>query len=536
MILRKIYINKFHGFQDVGFHLGKNITIIAGPNGTQKTTLLGLMSQAFTIGKESEMRFEKPLCGGSYKSAFADKFKLSPKYDKAGEHEWTLSFFSDKEEDYTVSSMYRQKTKGNQLRFWKKGNRKKGTGYSQYPTIFLSLKRLIPLGEEPGIKEKNEIKFEQNEIELFKRWHNDILFSFDKIIETNVVESPNKTTLGITTDLYDWMQNSAGQDNLGKILLALLSFKRLHDKYKHSYRGGLLFIDELDATMYPGSQRKLLEVLRSFSTKYNIQVVFTTHSLTLLRLAYNLMQEADSIPATKDSIQIIYLEKKDDKIGISEKFPYAAVENRLQHITSPRKQLPKIKIYTEDAEAVAVTKALLKRSGFLNRLDFTKYKFGKDNFINLMQIGVAEFRYPNSIIIFDGDVSADEKAIAKLNKIKCKCNWLMLPSKDSPEVLLAKYLFGLSDNNPLWESIYPDYNKTVCFGNYKLEDIVQKREIAKLWFLEQSGHYPHWCLKIINSWKKSSQENEDEVKKFIANFVELSNNIASELRIPPIKK
>lgn len=422
MILRKIHIKKFHGFQDVGFHLGKNITIIAGQNGTQKTTLLGLMSQAFTIGKESEMRFEKPLCGGSYKSAFADKFKLSPKYDKAGEHEWTLSFFSDAEEDYTVSSMYRQKTKGNQLRFWKKGNRKKGTGYSQYPTIFLSLKRLIPLGEEQSIKEKNEIKFEQEEIELFKRWHNDVLFSFDNILETNVVESPNKTTLGITTDLYDWMQNSAGQDNLGKILLALLSFKRLHDKYKHSYKGGLLFIDELDATMYPGSQRKLLGVLRSFSTKYNIQVVFTTHSLTLLRLAYNLMQEADSIPATKDSIQIIYLEKKDNKIGISEKFPYVAVENRLQHITTPRTQLPKIKIYTEDPEAVSLAKALLNKSGFLKRLDFTKYKFGKGNLINLMQIGVEEFKYPNSIIIFDGDVSEDKDSIHKLNKMNKKIN------------------------------------------------------------------------------------------------------------------
>ena len=146
MILRKIHIKKFHGFQDVGFHLGKNITIIAGPNGTQKTTLLGLMSQAFTIGKESEMRFEKPLCGGSYKSAFADKFKLSPKYDKAGEHEWTLSFFSDKEEDYTVSSMYRQKTKGNQLRFWKKRKQEKRNGIFTIPYNFLEFKEAYSIG------------------------------------------------------------------------------------------------------------------------------------------------------------------------------------------------------------------------------------------------------------------------------------------------------------------------------------------------------------------------------------------------------
>ncbi len=43
MIIDRIHIAKFHGFKDVGFKLGTNITIIAGQNGTQKTTLLGLL-------------------------------------------------------------------------------------------------------------------------------------------------------------------------------------------------------------------------------------------------------------------------------------------------------------------------------------------------------------------------------------------------------------------------------------------------------------------------------------------------------------
>lgn len=78
MIIDKIHITKFHGFKDVGFKLGSNLTIIAGQNGTQKTTLLGIMSQTFTLSKDSLMKDEKPLCGGNYKSAFSDKFKLSP--------------------------------------------------------------------------------------------------------------------------------------------------------------------------------------------------------------------------------------------------------------------------------------------------------------------------------------------------------------------------------------------------------------------------------------------------------------------------
>lgn len=49
MIIDKIHITKFHGFKDVRFKLGSNLTIIAGQNGTQKTTLLGIMSQTFTL-------------------------------------------------------------------------------------------------------------------------------------------------------------------------------------------------------------------------------------------------------------------------------------------------------------------------------------------------------------------------------------------------------------------------------------------------------------------------------------------------------
>lgn len=57
-----------------------------------------------------------------------------------------------------------------------------------------------------------------------------------------------------------------GQDNLGKIILALFSFKRLHDKYPQQYKGGILAIDEMDATMYPASQVELLKILRKYAS------------------------------------------------------------------------------------------------------------------------------------------------------------------------------------------------------------------------------------------------------------------------------
>ncbi|VVH65595.1 hypothetical protein BSPLISOX_2207, partial [uncultured Gammaproteobacteria bacterium] len=59
MKIIKICIEKFRGFQEVEFTLGSHLTVIAGQNGTQKTTLLGLLTQPFTItDKENPMHGE----------------------------------------------------------------------------------------------------------------------------------------------------------------------------------------------------------------------------------------------------------------------------------------------------------------------------------------------------------------------------------------------------------------------------------------------------------------------------------------------
>ena len=78
MKITHIHIERFRGFQNEDFEVGSLLTAIAGQNGTQKSTLLGIITQTFTLKTEDSMRVEKPLCGGSYISAFKDKFRLSP--------------------------------------------------------------------------------------------------------------------------------------------------------------------------------------------------------------------------------------------------------------------------------------------------------------------------------------------------------------------------------------------------------------------------------------------------------------------------
>ncbi|WP_444379975.1 AAA family ATPase, partial [Prevotella sp.] len=71
MLITKVHVEKFRGFHNQDFEVGSMLTAIAGQNGTQKSTLLGIITQKFTLGKDKNpMGSENPVCGGRCGSAF----------------------------------------------------------------------------------------------------------------------------------------------------------------------------------------------------------------------------------------------------------------------------------------------------------------------------------------------------------------------------------------------------------------------------------------------------------------------------------
>src|SRR6185312_7835747 len=356
MFIKRIEIQRFRGFQDVEFDLGTQLTVIAGQNGTQKTTILGLLTQPFTItDKGNPMKKEKPLSGGSFKSAFGEKFKLSEQFDLPKSHEWTLHIKD--QEPFVIESMKRSNEVGG-LRFWRKSNREKGSGYVQLPVIFLSLKRLMPIGEDSSLAESGVHALTAAEINFFKKWHKKILISLEDISDTHYLESPDKNTLAVNTAHYDWRLNSAGQDNVGKILLSVISFMRLQTKYPEHYSGGILAIDELDATLYPGSQLKLFDALRTIASNLMLQIIFTTHSLTLLEHAINLYDQNQQKPATREQVKVIYLEKVNNQVKIRENITIQGIRHRLNVSIEGPKPV-KLLAFVEDLEGKTFVKALL---------------------------------------------------------------------------------------------------------------------------------------------------------------------------------
>lgn len=520
MKITNINILKFRGFRNESFELGSQLTAIAGQNGTQKSTLLGIITQAFTISSDSPMRSEKPLCGGSYISAFKDKFRLSPVFDKPKEHEWTIVY--DDRSSFTLESIKRAGSPN--IRFWKKGARNAGDGYCSFPTIFLSLKRLVPLAEEQKITVDNTVLTE-NELTEFKHLHNKILISQIPIQTATSVKSKNKQSIGVSTELYDWNQNSMGQDNLGKIILALFSFQRLKNKYPDSYKGGILAIDELDATMYPASQVELLSVLRSYASRLNLQIIFTTHSITLLKATDDYIQQLSSKEETKNQIKIAYLKRIDNTIKIKQDINFRAIQLDLNVVANnPLHKKQKIIVYTEDAENIKYVKAILKTKASI--LEFVKIPMPCSTLVEMVNKKVPAFLKPFAMIILDGDVRTNKdknKNKTYMKKIQAADNILILPGNISPERLLAKFLYNLSDASPVWGDIAEGYNKQVCFREYQLDEINASgepgRQKAKEWFNSQLQYWGKDAKKVLNPLLGTMTDEVNQFKEDFKNMI-----------------
>ncbi len=517
MIIKGIHIQKFRGFNDLRFSLGENLTVIAGQNGTQKTTLLGIITQPFTItDRKNPLYGERPLSGGNYKSLFSEKFKLSETFDKPNQHEWTLTLNNPAEPTFTVESIKRTSSQPDQIRFWKKGDRSKGSGYIQKPVIYLSLSRLFPIGEDESLGSSNEITLAKSEFDFFEKWHNYILITpGTQLTRVDYLSSSQKKTLGANTSYYDWKMNSAGQDNVGKILLAILSFKRLKENHTKEYQGGILAIDEIDATLYPGAQLKLIKALSKFSSELDIQVICTTHSLNILENACEL--QADQ--KRKGQVKVVYLEKSDDEVIAIEEVEIDTILHKLNLTLSESDKTKKTIVFTEDPEGRIFLKALLKSR--VNKIQVPDGKLGCANLIQLASQKIPGFRKIDALVVLDGDVRND---VAQSKKVQTLPHFIVLPGKASVERLLAEFLSSLSDKDVLWKTINKNYSKQFVFQDYTLDQIRKDRDQAKRWFNSQMKYWGTNCVKVINPW---IQRNRAEVDKFIQEFEEKLGKIIS---------
>lgn len=540
MIIKSIEVKKFRAMDNLNLRLGKNLTAIAGRNATMKSTLLGIIGQPFTISKGHPMYGCKTIDGYNFKSQFKEKFKLSNKFDHKGEHIWRLNLYNNgyyKDNEITMKSIQRpSKTNPNDIRFWNSKSKSKGSGYIQLPVYYLSLSRLFPIGESGKTKNVN-INLTNEEIKLFLGYYKEILSIHTNSKEESVgmeKGASSRVFVGVNDNNHDIFTNSAGESNIGRILLAVLSFKRLKEKYKE-YKGGILLIDEIDATLYGYSQKKLIQFLYKVSKEYRIQVIFTTHSPLILKQVNKYQRE--EVKNRKTDINredtaydstIIYLQPK--YTGVSKMIDGKNIDSASELNTSINdinleatvvKQ--SINVYLEDKRGKDLLIYLLKEVGkinYENYINIIDVDLGWGNYIQLHKKRVPEFL--ESIIILDNDVRQMKDARDANYYIEKNTNNIMYLPVDVEKGIfnLLKDYSKYNEFEKSLDNINMSYD--VCFRDWT-EDKYSSQQY-KQWF-----KYIEEILggeeKLFGFWVKN---NEEVARNFIKEFIEKYNDMANK--------
>lgn len=518
-IVNKIHIEKFRKISDQSFELGCKLTAVVGQNGTMKTTILGMLCQPFSMSdKTNPIATSETIDGYKFESKFSDKFKINIKYDTPGNHRWTLHLndtIQDMKSYYTIESIYRkEKGKPDNIRFWNAEGREVGEGYIQIPVIFLSLKRLLPIGEDTRAKFSKAETTPEEDL-FFNKHYNEILVLDEEITETSMVKSSSKRSIVATNKIHGPESISAGQDNISKILTAILSFKRLKDNFPKDYKGGLLLIDEIDATLYPAAQEKLIDKLMRFASDYKIQIIFTTHSAKII--------ESILVEKYARDNKVVFLNNIGGKVYIKEnqKIDQIIADLNIQPIILKRKIIEKVRLYSEDDEARLFLKSILPQK-YMKLIQLIKINIGAPELIALTgDRKVPEFK--DNLIVLDGDKSTKYK------------NIVVLPMDNKgPDRLMYDFLKQLDPQDSFWCNDTGGYNKQSCFRDFISINHAEpaSRELYKNWFKSQQKYWGPNSRKLFERWKR---DHAEEVKHFTDDFIKAYNYVARKKHIELIE-
>jgi predicted ATP-dependent endonuclease of OLD family len=479
--LKKLKIKYFRHMQDIDIDFGDYITVISGLNGTGKSSVLGLAGHIFSFRKKPKSNSLKTISENLFETEFSEIFKFCPKHDIGKKYNYNALVQYGKDE-ITKNAKSRFSELENRFRI-DVGKRKGGEGKVHHPVIFLGLKRLFPIAQE---KEKDIHKKETNVTEkernFYKTESDKVFVSLREDIIPQHINTRNKDFLCINTPSFGFIGNSAGQDNLGQILTAILSFKRLD-----SVRG-ILLIDELDTTFFPGSQINLVKRLYDYARKFNLQIIFTTHSLEIIKLLSNVDWEG---------IKINFLELRDGLVVNNKNPPFNYIKNRIMIEANKEEDIEKINLLCEDKISELWCKNLVMSTDFKKIVEICGAEIPNTSLASLASKNLPCFK--NFLFILDGE-SRNNKKIPK-NK-----NILFLPGNRPPETIFYKFLKSLKENDSFWGSKNYFYKDT-CFNGYVNEGTLQKH---KKWFKKKSKYFGKGNCKLFNRWKKESKLDVEE--------------------------
>lgn len=520
----RLYIENFRQLHDCEIVLGNKVTAIAGNNGTGKSTILGLLANS------SQLSGKKTYIGKTFRGEFSELFSGSPEHDPSGS-KIRLDYIEHGKKN---SIVFRTAWQNNGTRFRVIPKRKTPEGKPteaklKSPVIYLGLSRLYPFGEaDNGALKRRAQRWDTPEdFEWFVEKYRWILSIGDTEIRSvssfDIAHSAKRGT-GIETADYGPSANSTGQDNLGQILMGLLSFKRLARELGNDWDGGLFIIDEIDAALHPAAQRKLVDLLLKETGASSFQTVFTTHSTVVL----NYLSDKIS-PVLRDEpsdIEIAYLSNANRTLGVTRNPSWHTMNNDL-FVRVPGAMSPKVGVFCEDAEAAWFIREIIEtlHPSLWPRLHLIDATFSCDTLLQLYQHDYPYMK--DRVLVFDGDVGEEEveKKIPKLY-LREGGNIVHLPGNVRPEQVIWNYLKNADIDDPVWESLAPyDYTHRAITENGPLTSAYSshnpERNKFKAWFRDNQAVFSN--AKVAKAWVDA---HPHLARQFIEAFTKAYNRVA----------
>ncbi|NLE03302.1 MAG: ATP-binding protein [Crenarchaeota archaeon] len=365
-------LESFRNFRDVTIKLGDKITVISGQNGVGKSNIISLIASGSGQNKKANL-------GNNFQPEFYDFFnidqtekftayKLFLTYKDVASNQKALtkrlSFKDDTADGRGIRIIPRTTNRNSEGLTLKDAEHVAKETYNvggaarvPIPTIYLSLSRLYPLGEKKEtvsvrkISKRNSLYLRKAD-EKFKEWYNCVIpNSIMNNAALSVIDKKTSSRPSLHMDIENTpaLSQSVGQDNVGNIISALVDIFMLSQE--EDYNGAIICIDEVDVSLHPDTQIRLLDLLNVLSRELQIQFVISTHSLTILK------EMLKKEKANKQDYSVVYLKNPSLPI-VAEKKNYHMLKADLFGETTFAR--PKPKVYFEDQEAIELFGLLLE--------------------------------------------------------------------------------------------------------------------------------------------------------------------------------
>lgn len=448
--IQSLAITKFKRFENFDLKFSKPLTVISGPNGTGKSSLLHLISNTFQRPAESHganaaqrkilsdmpgilnVKIEK-LARGDRDTNDPTRGTRGTIYQANGRSFSGLDFrrhqtrhADERIRRYYLKPYYAHRGEG---------------GLPPGAVVYLGLSRLLPQGEFDDARSKiSSHAMDQESIEHFSRnYKNLTLLEIDLRKAENLDGLKYRLEFGTKMEGIDSNTISAGQDNVAVILSALehlAALSRAGDPID-----SILLIDEFDATLHPDLQIRLMSLFIEYSKKYSIQIVLTTQSMEVIEYAHK----------AKSDLNLIYLVRKGERVTIHPD-PSPHVIRMLLHAKT-RDELggyesQTVHVFSEDAEARLFLRQILtfctrivpdfnRAVGGINIVDIN---LGSDQLKSLFKAETARDVFSGSVCVLDGDAGSP-KGMSEKYLVTC------LPGGQRPESVLYDHARSMVQAN-----------------------------------------------------------------------------------------